>query len=324
MLDSMNTILQRSMPVLAPASLIGGLLLGHGLAPLSWLIPWCFALMTFSACLSLTIGDLRRTLSRPGFLAANLLILHGLMPLCAWIIGRTLYADPLITTGLVIIALAPVGTTSLIWVSLYRGRVSLALAVILVDTLLAPALIPLMLKLLSGAQVALDSFALMRTLFLMILLPSLAAVALNRLSAGGVYRAAGRQLALLSKLAIMGILLINGSLASGYVREASWLLLGLLVVVFCLCCLGYVISFYTGKRLFHDKADIIAFMMCGGLRNVGAGVALSVLFFPPMVTFTAVIGMLFQQILGCNAGRLADRLLSEEPDAARSVPSTGG
>lgn len=316
MLDRLNHNLQRFMPLIAPASLVSGLVLGDMLALFAWLIPWLFALMTFSAALGLKTEEFRKVLAKPGFLPVMMLLLHVIMPLCAWLLGKAFYLDPLIVMGLVIIALTPAGSTSLVWTGIYKGNLSIALSVILADTLFSPLIIPVMLKLFVDADVRLNSLEIMLSLFLMILLPSIAAVASNRLSQGAVRRVAGRQLALLSKFCIVAILSLNGALVSAYLPPFSLMFAGLILLIFAICCLGYVFSFFLGKALFMDKADIMAFMLSGGLRNVGAGAAMSMLFFPPLTTFTVVIGMLFQQILGCNAGMLADKLL-----AAETVPS---
>lgn len=314
-----DAFLQRRLPWLAPCSLVFGLVFGGWLAPCAPLVPWCFTVMTFSAGLSLRLTEFRVLLGRPGFLAVQIMLLHLVIPLAAWAVGNAVYADPAIVTGLIIIALTPAGTTSVVWVGIYKGNVALALAVLLTDTVAAPLLIPPMLKLLAGADVAMDTLGMMSTLAGMVLLPTLLAVTLNTLSRGAVQRRLGRSLGRASKLCIMGILAVNGGVASASLRGADWRLIGLVCFVFGLCCFGYLVAFCSGRVLFRRREDVLAFTICGGLRNVTAGATLALLYFPPLTSLTVVAGMLFQQILGCNAGRLADRLLKDAP--AETLPA---
>lgn len=319
MVARMDAFLQRRLPWLAPLSLLFGLVFGGWLAPCAPLVPWCFAVMTFSAGLALRPAEFRVLLARPGFLAVQIATLHLLIPLAAWAVGHAVYNDAAIITGLIIISLTPAGATSVVWVGIHKGNVALALAVLLADTVAAPLLIPPMLKVLAGTEVAVDTPGMMTTLAGMVLLPSLLAVLVNTLTRGGFQQRLGRPLGLASRLCIVGILAVNGGVASSTFRSADWRLAGLLAVVFGLCCFGYAVAFCSGRVLFRRREDVLAFTICGGLRNVAAGATLALLYFPPLTSLTVVAGMLFQQILGCNAGRLADRLLKNAPTG--SIPA---
>lgn len=312
-LARLDAFLQRRLPWLAPCSLLFGLFLGGGLTPCAPLVPWCFAVMTFSAGLSLRPAEFRVLLARPGFLAVHILTLHLVLPLAAWAVGHAVYADEAIVTGLILIALTPAGATSVVWVGLYKGNMALALSVLLADTLVAPLVIPPMLQWLAGAEVGVDALGMTATLAGMVLAPTLLAVGLNALSRGQAQQRLSRPLGFASKLCIVGILAVNGGVASASFRAADWRIVGLVCFVFGLCCSGYLVAFCSGRALFRRREDVLAFTICGGLRNVAVGAALALLYFPPLTSLTVVTGMLFQQILGCNAGRLADRLLKNAP-----------
>ncbi len=308
-----NAFLQKAMPWLAPCSLVFGLLFGSGLASWTWAVPWLFAVMTFSSGLSLRLHDLRRIMAQPGFLFIHLIILYIALPLCTWLSAGLIFDDARVVTGLVIISLVPAGSTSLIWVGIYRGNVALALAVIVMDTLFVPFFMPFMLNMLAGTQISMNRIEIMTSLAVMILLPTMLAVAVNGVSRGAAGKSLSPWLSFLSKLGIVCLLLINGGVASPYFQNPDRQLWIIVFFIFCLCCSGYVVTFFTGKLLFRKKGDIMAFMLSGGIRNVGAGAAIAMLHFPPLTCLTVVIGMMFQQILGYNAGLLADRVLPDEP-----------
>ena len=299
------------MPYMAPLSLISGLIWGAPLAPYSWVIPWLFAVMTFSAGLSLDPQELKKLVTHPFFLLVNIFILHLVIPVGTWLLSSAIYSNSEIITGLVIISLTPIGSTSIVWVSIYKGNVSLALAVIVLDTLLVPIFPPFMLELLVGTGIEMDSLSIMTSLFWMILFPSLLAMLLNKISHGRARQILSPRLSVLSKIGIIALLAINGGVASPYFHNPTWQLLGILIFIFCLCCSGYIINYWAGKVLFKRKQDIMAFMLCGGIRNVGAGAAIAILYFPPLTCLTVVVGMMFQQILGYNAGLIADKRLHE-------------
>ena len=302
------------MPWLAPCSLICGLLFGGPLASLTWAVPWIFAVMTFSWGLSLRLSDLRRVVTHPFYLVIHLAILYVVLPVCTWIIAGLLFDDPRIIMGFVIISLVPVGSTSLIWVGIYRGNVALALAVIVIDILIVPFFMPFMLGILAGAQISMDRVGIMTSLALMILLPTLLAIVVNTSTPGKASKVLSPWLSLLSKTGIVFLLLINGGVASPYFHDPDWLFVGIVFFIFCLCCSGYVTTFLAGRRLFRRRGDIMAFMLSGGIRNVGAGAPIALLHFPPLTCLTVVIGMMFQQILGYNAGLIADRILPPDPE----------
>lgn len=312
-LAAANALLQKLMPALAPLSLLGGLLFGSGLASGTWLVPWIFSLMTFTAGLALEAGEFRRIAARPLFLPASLVLLHVFMPLLALALSRLLGLDDDTTLALVIIALTPAGTTAVVWVGAYGGNLSLAFSVIMADTLAVPLLIPAMLGLLAGVGAGVQSAGLFATLFWMLLFPSLLAATAQKLSGGAARRVLAGPLGLLSKLGIIAILLINGGAAAAYFQHVTWALLGRVLLVFSLCCAGYAVGFIGARLLLRDKADVIAFTICCGLRNVSAGAALAILYFSPLTAFTVILGMLFQQILGCLGGMTASRLLDRFP-----------
>lgn len=308
-----NAFLQKAMPWLAPCSLVTGLLFGGSLASWTWAVPWLFALMTFSSSLSLRLRDLWRIMAQPGFLFIHLIILYIALPLCVRLCAGLVFDDARVVAGLVIISLVPAGSSSLIWVGIYRGNVALALAVIVMDTLFVPFFMPFMLHMLAGTRVSMNHGEIMVSLAFMLLLPTLLAVAMNGVSRGLAEKALSPWLSLLSKLGIVCLLLINGGVASPYFQNPDRQIWIIVFFVFCLCCSGYAATFAAGKLLFRKKGDIMAFMLSGGIRNVGAGAAIAMLHFSPLTCLTVVIGMMFQQLLGYNAGLLADRILPDEP-----------
>lgn len=144
MLEKINHQLERFMPLITPVSVLLGMLLTHELKNFLFLVPWIFAFMTFSGSLGSNFTHLRNTLSRPVPIFIGLAILHVFMPLWAWAVGHIAFpTDPYTITGLVLAMVIPCGITSSMWVSIYKGNSTLALSIILIDTLLSPLVVPI-------------------------------------------------------------------------------------------------------------------------------------------------------------------------------------
>lgn len=305
MLLAVNRVLNRMMPLITPLSVLTGVLCGSTLTPYTFLSPWLFAFMTFAGSISLGFKDFVNVLRKPLPLFACLFILHIAMPLVAFGLGNVLYrADEFTVTGLILAAVIPTGISSFIWVSIYKGNTALTLSIILIDTLLAPFIVPSVLSVLIGASVELDTWAMMSSLFWMIVVPSLLGMLLNEWSKGAVAPVWSPKLNPLSKLFMAMVIMINGSVISPYLADISLHLVGLAAVIVLMASTGYALCFLTARVLRWNEADEVALVFNGGMRNISAGAVLAVSYFPAPVAVPVVLGMVFQQLLASLVGFL--------------------
>ncbi|KWX76154.1 hypothetical protein AMQ84_15780 [Paenibacillus riograndensis] len=322
MLLAVNRTLNRMMPLITPLSVLTGVLCGSALSSYTYLSPWLFAFMTFAGSISLGFKDFVNVLKKPLPLFACLFILHIAMPLVALGIGNVLYlADEFTITGLVLAAVIPTGVSSFIWVSIYKGNTALTLSIILIDTLLAPFVVPGVLSLLIGTSVELDTGAMMSSLFWMIVVPSLLGMVLNEWTKGAVAPVWSPRLNPFSKLFMAAVIMINGSVISPYLADISLHLVGLAFVIVLLASTGYALCFLTARVFRWNEADEVALIFNGGMRNISAGAVLAVSYFPAPVAVPVVLGMVFQQLLASLAGFLLShrakvRHTSEQSTAA--------
>ncbi|ASA20783.1 bile acid:sodium symporter family protein [Paenibacillus donghaensis] len=305
MLLAVNRVLNRMMPLITPLSILTGVLCGSSLSPYTYLSPWLFAFMTFAGSISLGFKDFVNVLKKPLPLFACLFILHMAMPLVALGLGNVFYhADEFTITGLVLAAVIPTGISSFIWVSIYKGNTALTLSIILIDTLLAPFVVPGVLSLLLGTSVALDTGAMMSSLFWMIVVPSLLGMVLNEWSKGAVAPVWSPRLNPVAKLFMAIVIMINGSVISPYLAELNLHLIGLAAVIVLMASTGYALCFLTARVLRWNEADEVALIFNGGMRNISAGAVLAVSYFPAPVAVPVVLGMVFQQLLASLVGLL--------------------
>ncbi|MDQ0194475.1 bile acid:sodium symporter family protein [Paenibacillus wynnii] len=297
MLNALNRRLEKAMPLITPVSVLIGVLLGSYLSGYAYLSTWIFAFITFSGSISSNVRDFFTVIRRPVPLILTMLILHVLIPLLALVFGHVFFTgDDFTITGLVLAVAIPTGISSFIWVSIYKGNTVLTLAIILVDTLLSPLIVPLTLSLLVGANVEMDSGAIMKSLFVMVVLPSILGMLLNEWTRGQIKVKWGPRLSPFSKLGMGVVVAINGSVVAPYLRSFDSRLLLISAVILTLACSGYATGFLTAKLLRWDQDIVVAMTFNGGMRNISAGAVLAVSYFPAPVAVPVVLGMLFQQL----------------------------
>ncbi|GGG05500.1 hypothetical protein GCM10010912_57730 [Paenibacillus albidus] len=309
-----NQILEKIMPLLTPLAILVGVLNESRLLPLSWLVPWIFAVMTLIGSLKSNLGDLLNVLLKPQKLIVLMVILHIVMPLVGWLAALLIFPDdPYTVTGYVLLFAIPTGVVSVVWVSIYSGNIALTLALILVDTLLSPLIVPGTLYILMGSSVEIQMGEMMKGLLWMVVLPSLAGMLLNQWTKGKVNTVYGPPLAPFVKVGLFMVVAINGASIARYLKHPDGKLLVIIAVTFVTVVLGYVIGSLVSRRLRWNYEDSVAVQFNSGMRNLSAGAVLAVKYFPPAVALPVISGMLFQQILaalsGFVIGRRSKRLL---------------
>ncbi|NOV01548.1 bile acid:sodium symporter family protein [Paenibacillus planticolens] len=316
MLSQLNRQLEKIMPLITPVSVLIGVLLGSHLFGFTFLSPWLFAFMTFSGSISSSFREFVKVVVQPLPLIATLLILHVGMPLIALGLGHAVYShEPLTITGLILAAAIPTGITSFVWVAIYRGNIVLTLSIILMDTVLSPFVVPYTLSALVGTKVQMDSLAMMKGLFFMIVVPSLLGMLLNQWTKGNIKVKWSGRLGPFSKICMGIVVAINSSVIAPYLRDINPKLLGMAGFVLVLASLGYILGWVVAKLMKWEQDVVVALTFNSGMRNISAGAVLAVAYFPPPVAIPVVLGMLFQQSLASLFGFLLNRRYALKDDA---------
>jgi predicted Na+-dependent transporter len=310
MIARINSILERWLFALAPLGVAFGFLFSDWLLPVVFIIPWVFALMTFSGSLGTSFADLTRVMIHPKPILACLLILHVIMPVIAFGTGILLFPGDILTiTGLVLIFVIPTGIISFVWVSIYQGNIALTLSLILVSTLLSPIVVPYSMALFVGSEIEMNTLGIMKGLIWMVVIPSMLGMLLNQLTKGEIKHSLGRRLSPVSKIGLVVVISINAAAVTPYLQALSWRLVGIALTVLILATLGYVIGWLMARFVFKWERDkIVALTFNSGMRNNSTGAVLAITYFPPPVAIPVITGMLFQQLLATLFGFLLKRL----------------
>ncbi len=286
------------MPLITPLGVCVGVTLGSHLAAFTFLSPWLFAWMTFAGSLSSRFRELFKVMTHPVPMITILIILHLIMPMMAWGFGHVLYANqPYTISGLILAMAIPTGISSLIWVSMAKGHTTMTLAVIIIDTLLSPLIVPWTMAALVGERMHIDTSNMMWGLIFMIVIPSMLGMWLNDSTNGRVADLWAPRLAPFSKIMMGLVVMLNASFVAPYVSQYSIELLILAGCVLLLTSLGYMIGWFISILMKWSPETSIAVMLTSGMRNISAGSVIAITYFPPLVAVPIVCCILFQQSL---------------------------
>lgn len=306
MLNAFNSKIQSLMPILTPLCVLIGVIFHNIGAHLLFLVPFLFAFMTFTGSLGMRFTDVKVFKKHPGAILFVILFIHLLMPLWAYFLSSFIFDDHLLVIGFVISVAVPTGVTSIIWISICRGNFPLGLSIILIDTLLAPFILPVILYALAGEAVTLDTASIILDLIWMIVLPSILGLVISELRRGEV-KEMSQTLAPFSKLSLFGIVAINSSAVAPFLTDITLELIGVILFVFILAASGYGLALIFGHLLFRNTKTVTSLVFLGGMRNIAVGTVIAVTYFPAKVAMPVVFGMLFQQVLASLYAKVVNK-----------------
>lgn len=295
-LEKLDAFLGKHMAVLIVAFVLVGITFPDIFSPINDYTMALFAFMTFANSLGGGFREMADVARRPLPVVVIFAILHVAMPLLALAAGKLLFPEaPLFTTGLVLEYAIPTGVASLLWVSIGRGNTSMCLSVVLLDTLLAPFVIPLTLRVLLGSVVEMDTASMVGNLMIMVAIPALLAMTLFQMTRGRVAATVKPRLAPFAKLTMLVLVLANATGCAPFLRDITPTLVKLICAVFALCLLGFFLGYQAARLLKADFPTAVTMSLNSGIRNIAAGSVLAIAYFPGDVLFPVAFSPLFLQ-----------------------------
>ena len=295
-LEKLDAFLGKHMAVLIVAFVLVGITFPDIFSPINDYTMALFAFMTFANSLGGGFREMADVARRPLPVVVIFAILHVVMPLLALAAGELLFPEaPLFTTGLVLEYAIPTGVASLLWVSIGRGNTSMCLSVVLLDTLLAPFVIPLTLRVLLGSVVEMDTASMVGNLMIMVAIPALLAMTLFQMTQGRVAATVKPRLAPFAKLTMLVLVLANATGCAPFLRDITPTLVKLICAVFALCLLGFFLGYQAARLLKADFPTAVTMSLNSGIRNIAAGSVLAIQYFPGDVLFPVAFSPLFLQ-----------------------------
>ena len=303
-----NKVFEKIMPVFSISGVVLGFLLPGVFINYTFLVPWLVAFMTLTGALKLSARDIGKAASTPVPILLFFLGSRIIMPFLVLILSRLIFRNnPDLVTGFVLLYSVPAAITSFIWVIIFKGDLALALALMLMDTMLAPVLVPGTMRLLLGASVSINITGMVITLLLMAVLPIILGVTLNETSKGKIPAMLDPWLPPIAKFSIIPLIAISSSAASSEVRfDNSDIWIAAIVCIF-FGVSGFVIGKLMGFAGKLDKEKQIALIMTNGNKNNNASMTLGVMYFSVTVALPSILAIMFQHILAAVMGRILIR-----------------
>lgn len=300
----LNNWIANNIPFLILAALIAGLLFPTQLGVFSPYVGYMMIFQTFANSLGGGFRDLAQVMAHPKPVLLTMLTLHVLMPVIALGAGVLIFPqNPLYTLSLVLVESSPAAVSSLIWMTIGGGSTGICLSTVLLDSLLSPLILPLTLRLLCGSVVELDTFGMIRDLFVMIVVPAALAMVLCRLLGQSICAKAKQRLSPFSKLALLVIICANVTRCAPFLHELNRELVLLLCITLAMRLIGLGLGFLLSTLFRFPYPVELTVTVNSSMRNNAAAATLAAQYFPSEVVFSPSVSPLFSQLTSSLAVR---------------------
>jgi len=321
----LNRCLDKLIPITTPLAVALGLFLPDVFINLRPLVILLFGIMTFSGALKLTASEIGSTVKSPVPILLFFFTSHVIMPLAALFSSSLIFTDTDVVAGFVLLFAGPTAVSGFIWVTIFKGDKALALSLILLDTLLAPLVVPATVSVLMGAKIAMDMSGIAFSLLLMVVVPTIIGVMLNETSRGKIPQVICPALDPAAKICLMLVIAANSSVVAPNIKFNDPLVWGIALLCIVLTSSGFLLARLNGIACRRGVAKVTdgakvpcdakasgaeksaSLVIAGGLRNNSAVMTIAVTFFPEAAVFPAILSIVFQQMIAAVMGKVLIR-----------------
>ena len=257
--------------------------------------------------MKISAKEMFSSLKKPVFFVAFALGGYVLMPFVAFLIASVFFpGNKELLCGYVLLRATPSAVVCTIWAGIYSGNMAISIAMLVLDSFLSPFMTPLILKLYTGASVAMDSVGMMKSLCFMVLIPSLLALVFNHFKAASIKKVWTPATNPLSKLLMVLVIMINTSQVSeSIIANASFQYVSIGIANALMVVCGFTIGLLCAKLTKLDRNSVVSVTFAVSMRNISAALVLAISFMPPAASLPVIFGIVFQQSLIALMGNLA-------------------
>ncbi len=308
-MNNMNRQLERLMPFMTPAGVLIALVFGHIFIPLKPLVNILFGLMTFFGAMKISLKDMKESFHHPVFIAAYAAASFLIMPIIAEGISLILFrSNRIIGAGYNMVRAVPTAVVGSVWATMFHGNITVSLAVLLLDAILAPVITPLMLNLFTGTVIEIDTFSMMKSLCFMVVIPFILGLIFNHFFNHEIKEYIGPISNPISKILFFLEIIINVSQVSErIVQSISWKYLLAIVASIVLSASGFAVGHIISRAFRLGRKEDISITFAVALRNTNAALVLAIGFLPEVAAFPIILSIVIQQTLASVIGRILFR-----------------
>ena len=284
----------------------------------SW-INYLLMLVMFGMGLTLKFEDFAIVFKRPKDIIIGCVAQFTIMPLLAFLLGKTFGLEAGLLAGVILVGTCPGGTASNVMTYLSRGDVALSVGMTSVNTLLAPFLTPFITYLLLKTTVTVDVMSMFLSIIKVVIVPIALGFVINKFF-GKFTQKVAEVLPLISVTAITLIVAAVVSHNSERILATGAIVF---VVVILHNLLGYLVGFGLGLALKMPLPRKKALAIEIGMQNSGLATSLAGTAFPDLAMAT-VPGAIFSVWHNISGALLANffRRLEEKEEAATKEEKT--
>ena len=257
-------------------------------------------LMTFIIMIgmgaTLRLADFKTAMTQPKALLVGMLCQFGLMPAIAFMLGQLFALPALFALSLLFIGATPGGTTSNLFTYLARGNVALSVTMTVCSTIMAVALMPLMIRV-WAADIDLSGLQIPYTNIVAVLVILITAV-----SIGMFLRSRGERIGHITERigAGIGIAFIAFLLVSWFGRNYG--ILGeypasYFIAPACLTVFGFLFGWIVARAFGLSATAARTVFLETGIQNTPLTIAVIVLSFPSNVVQDMLVIPAFYAVL---------------------------
>lgn len=232
---------------------------------LSVLILPLVQIIMFGMGTTMGVKDFVELIKHPRSVIIGTIAQFLIMPLAGFMLAKVLGFPAEIGVGLILLGCAPTSVTASLFCYLARANVALAITITSVTTLLAPFVLPFLMKLLAGGSIDIDVLSMMWSMIKIVIIPVAGGLLFNYFLSGKAkwLDAAMPLVSMLGVGLIVAIIIAAG-------RE-SLLSIGVLLLVAVMLhgILGYIFGYLFAMIFRMNKGDCRTVSICTGMQNAG-------------------------------------------------------
>lgn len=256
----------------------------------------------FGMGLTLSPKDFQIVLSRPKDILIGCLAQFTIMPLLAWLLTLAFSLPKELALGVILVGCCPGGTASNVITYLAKGDLALSVGMTACSTLLAPIVTPLLVWLMAGTMVNVDTLGMLLSIVYVVIAPIIAGLLCQHF----LPRLTKNVTPYLPAFSSLAIAITVGIVVS---HNADRLMLGGMIVILVVILhnlLGLSLGFAIGRLLRLEKPKCVALSIEVGMQNSGLASSLANMHFAayPLATVPGAIFSVWHNISGALAARI--------------------
>lgn len=262
----------------------------------TWVINPMLGVIMFGMGLTLSPQDFKIVLSRPKDILIGCLAQFTVMPLLAFLLSWAFMLPKELALGVILVGCCPGGTASNVITYLAKGDLPLSVGMTATSTLLAPVLTPLLVWIMAGTMVDVDTLSMLLSIVYVVIAPIVCGLLCQRFLSSTTKRV----VAYLPALSSIVIAMVVGIVVS---HNADRLLAGGLLIIAVVVLhnlLGLSVGFMIGRLLRLPEPKCVALSIEVGMQNSGLASSLAVLHFAayPLATIPGAVFSVWHNISG--------------------------